>query len=148
MGKGKYILIIKIDQDIRFTFSKKRRKVSLSKGIYLYIGSAMGPGGLEKRLVRHRRKKKKIKWHIDYLTVRNEATVVGAFILKTNILEEIIVEKLLKLPYFEIAVDGFGSTDSKASSHLLRYKGENLEKLVEGLKKIFNGFYLKFDTDF
>ncbi|MBN1267604.1 MAG: GIY-YIG nuclease family protein [Anaerolineales bacterium] len=41
----------------------------LTAGLYAYIGSAKGPGGLRARLKRHLRpgKEKKIHWHIDYL---------------------------------------------------------------------------------
>ena len=147
INKGKYVLIIKISRDLQFNFSKKKIGASLSKGIYLYIGSAMGPGGLEKRLARHKRKNKKLKWHIDYLTTQREATPIGSLVIKSNIPEAAIVEKLLKLQDFKIAIKGFGSTDSKAISHLLKYMDGSIEKLVEDLKKIFNGFYLKFDTD-
>lgn len=43
-------------------------KFNLPEGIYIYAGSAFGPGGLEARLRRHIRvDSKKVHWHIDYL---------------------------------------------------------------------------------
>ncbi len=72
---GIYILIINLacDQNIRvgalgvFFFHA---------GLYAYIGSARGPGGLRARLKRHLQPsaQKKKHWHIDYLLQVGEIT--------------------------------------------------------------------------
>lgn len=36
-------------------------------GFYVYVGSALGPGGLASRVGRHARAEKRCRWHIDYL---------------------------------------------------------------------------------
>jgi Uri superfamily endonuclease len=33
----------------------------------VYVGSALGPGGLAARIGRHRRQNKLGRWHVDYL---------------------------------------------------------------------------------
>ena len=40
----------------------------LEPGLYAYIGSAYGPGGLRARLGRHLRPEKKLRWHIDQIS--------------------------------------------------------------------------------
>jgi Uri superfamily endonuclease len=39
----------------------------LSRGWYLYVGSAFGPGGVAARCDHHRRLATRPHWHIDYL---------------------------------------------------------------------------------
>ena len=36
-------------------------------GYYVYVGSALGPGGLAARVGRHCRHEKRLRWHVDYL---------------------------------------------------------------------------------
>ena len=40
----------------------------LPAGLYLYAGSARGPGGIRARVARHLRRPKACHWHIDHLT--------------------------------------------------------------------------------
>lgn len=47
-------------------------------GLYLYVGSAWGPGGLAARVGRHIRGDGKPRWHIDAL--RRRATPVALWI--------------------------------------------------------------------
>ncbi len=63
---GTYVLILRC-RKIQNTSIGKLGKVSLQPGFYLYVGSAQGPGGIKARVSRHRRRKKKLHWHIDYL---------------------------------------------------------------------------------
>lgn len=39
----------------------------LRPGFYIYVGSALGPGGLRARIAHHLRRAKRPRWHIDYL---------------------------------------------------------------------------------
>jgi Uri superfamily endonuclease len=43
-------------------------ELAIMTGYYIYVGSALGPGGLEARLSRHFRKDKNHHWHIDFLS--------------------------------------------------------------------------------
>ncbi|MEW8259618.1 MAG: DUF123 domain-containing protein, partial [Candidatus Thiodiazotropha taylori] len=38
-----------------------------TRGWYLYVGSAFGPGGVAARCAHHRRISPRPRWHIDYL---------------------------------------------------------------------------------
>ena len=53
----------------------KRQVISVGKlgifkvgpGFYVYVGSALGPGGLAARIGRHARQEKTLRWYVDYL---------------------------------------------------------------------------------
>ena len=62
---GAYILILFNPKKQQITVGKLG-KINFDKGYYFYVGSGMK--NLKQRVLRHRRKAKKIKWHIDYLT--------------------------------------------------------------------------------
>src|SRR5271165_5126180 len=41
--------------------------LQLQSGFYVYVGSALGPGGVRARLAHHRKISRRPHWHIDYL---------------------------------------------------------------------------------
>ncbi len=64
--KGAYILLIVIEKEVNIEIGALGT-IRFEKGHYCYVGSAVGPGGIEARVGRHLKKGKKLKWHIDYL---------------------------------------------------------------------------------
>jgi len=62
--KGIYCLHLKIGKKIGMKVGSLGF-VYFPKGNYIYVGSAQN--SLEKRILRHFSKSKKIRWHIDYL---------------------------------------------------------------------------------
>jgi Uri superfamily endonuclease len=87
-------------------------------GYYLYVGSALGPGGLEARLARHRRRDKKLRWHIDYLLEHAQLAEVWSA-ASTDKLECLWAQSARGLLGSEIPVPGFGSSDCRCLSHLI-----------------------------
>jgi Uri superfamily endonuclease len=109
---GAYGLVIRLDAPLVLT----RPKGVLAPGIYLYCGSANGPGGLKARLGRHLRKDKSIRWHVDHLT--NAGQALGAWVVEGGD-ECALVEALHGLA---VPLPGFGSSDCRTCpSHLLRW---------------------------
>lgn len=129
--KGTYMLIILIGRSIRFkpgSLSETR----LPPGCYVYVGSAMGQGGFEKRVARHFRKIKKRRWHIDYLTSLNEAEVRSVF-YTPHCSEHRLVSFLSSLG-LQKTVKGFGATDSSRDfSHLLQ-SDQGFEKTLRSIR--------------
>ena len=41
--------------------------MQLQRGYYVYLGSALGPGGLRARIAHHQKLSTRPHWHIDYL---------------------------------------------------------------------------------
>lgn len=113
---GAYLLVLSLPQVVWFR-APKIGEHRLLPGMYLYAGSARGPGGLRGRLCRHFKREKKMHWHIDQLTIRSD--VLGAYI-STACSECDIVDVMLKTGIFAAIVDGIGSTDCRrCRSHLL-----------------------------
>jgi Uri superfamily endonuclease len=104
-------------------------KVTFSKGWHIYVGSALGSGGLV-RLERHitlsRNKDKPPKWHVDWLSVN------PTFCLRFTIhaLTEERLECRLARALGGETVRRFGSSDCSCSSHLF-YRRRNPVHEVE-----------------
>ncbi|MDH4179400.1 MAG: GIY-YIG nuclease family protein [Armatimonadota bacterium] len=86
-------------------------------GYYVYTGSAMG--GLEARIERHRRQRKKLWWHIDYLL--RQAELVDVVAVPTSRRVECERNRwVLSLPGACVAAKGFGASDCNCVTHLVR----------------------------
>lgn len=89
-------------------------------GIYVYLGSAMGPGGLRARLAHHERIANRPHWHIDWL--RQKALLRGVcYSITVQSLECAWSQRLLQLPGAVLAAPGFGASDcnSGCAAHLV-----------------------------
>ena len=92
-------------------------------GLYLYVGSALGSGGL-KRVERHKAvasgRNKTRRWHVDHLLALGELKRI--FIRETDEkLECALAHEMGKR--FDPAVKGFGSSDCRCETHLFRASG-------------------------
>ena len=64
--KGTYCIIFRLNS---FSFTTRgRKRFSLKEGLYVYVGSAFGTGGLRGRILRHLKKDKPKHWHFDFIT--------------------------------------------------------------------------------
>lgn len=75
---GAYALILRLARETRLDIASLGWPV-LPAGLYLYAGSAWGPGGILARVSRHLRKGKAKVWHIDHLTEAATVEDVVAF---------------------------------------------------------------------
>jgi Uri superfamily endonuclease len=91
--------------------------MQLQTGIYVYIGSAHGPGGLSARLGHHLKPTGKPHWHIDYL--RAHANPEGAwYCYDSRPWEHVWAECIGMLPGASIPLARFGASDCGCKSHL------------------------------
>lgn len=89
----------------------------LAPGIYVYAGSAFGPGGIRARVMRHLRAGNRPHWHIDHLSGAAECIGVEGFPGRR---ECAIVAELLSAGAM-VPVTGFGSSDCRTCrAHLVR----------------------------
>ena len=124
---GVYLLLVRIDKE-QVIRPGSLGDVKISRGCYVYVGS--GLNNLEARLARHKRKRKKLHWHIDYLT--SIASTVSTFPIRTkNRLECELAEAVARLS--GKSVPGFGSSDCTCSSHLFFFaeNPENDESFID-----------------
>lgn len=116
-ASGVYALVLTLDAPL--DCRHKGADIRLGPGVYVYAGSAYGPGGLRARLRRHFRTDKRLHWHIDALTSGSAARAMTAFIIEGG-RECAIVARLMESGAFQAPVPGFGSSDcASCTAHLL-----------------------------
>jgi len=112
---GVYHLILHLREPARVRVGRLGR-FGFPAGYYVYTGSAMG--GLESRLARHRRRRKKLHWHIDYLLRRAEVVDSVARATRCDVECE-WNRRVLSLPGARVVAPGFGASDCRCSTHLV-----------------------------
>jgi len=116
---GTYCLVLRATRGVRIRVGSFGT-FTFVPGLYLYVGSARGPGGLRARIGRHLRRDKVKRWHIDYLTASSSFRPVGVFTgMSERRMEGTLVAELMRAG-IDQCVAGFGSTDDpRVTSHLL-----------------------------
>ena len=114
---GSYMLILNIDENKEIEIGKLGN-IFFKKGFYIYIGSAMKD--LTARIERHKRKRKNLFWHIDYL--REHAALLHAVPIRSSSRLECEIAGSLRTISCS-RIKGFGSSDCKCDSHLFYMEG-------------------------
>jgi len=109
--RGLYLLVLRLESDAVVGVGRKGT-FSLRAGYYIYVGSSKR--GLEKRVRRHKRRRKRLFWHMDYLS--REAKDMKDIVIRTNSLGECELAHLVASIFSPIL--GFGSSDCRCPSHL------------------------------
>ncbi len=126
--KGVYCLIFE-NQDCKLEIGRKG-EFSFLSGFHVYVGSALGPGGL-KRVKRHidfsKNKDRNPRWHVDYLYLNPSFRLVSAVCAPTSFRFECELARKIEGD----SVSGFGCTDCKCSSHLFYRKVSPLSEITE-----------------
>ena len=117
---GVYHLVLRLPRETRIRVGRLGLQ-TFGAGYYVYTGSAMN--GLEARVARHQRRRKRLRWHIDYLLQKAEMAAVELMPTRRR-LECARNRVILSLPGACIPVAGFGSSDCRCRSHLA-YFGES-----------------------
>ena len=124
MSSGVYALIIKLNKDQAIRIGNRR--MDFEKGFYIYIGSALN--NLEKRIERHRKKGKKLFWHIDYLLNSKHARISEVLLLKTKSRLECKFSRIVSSIPGAISIKKFGCSDCRCKSHLYYFSELDLKK--------------------
>ena len=110
--EGDYIIVLYLEEDKDIVIGSKGR-MHFPQGYYLYTGSARK--NLAKRIERHRRIRKKMHWHLDYL--RKEAEWIAAVPIRcSEDLEHELAAAVREISGWSIP--GFGCSDCDCESHL------------------------------
>ncbi len=114
---GAYALVIETHRDVRMAVAGRRR-VDFPEGVYLYVGSANGPGGIRARVRRHLKGAKTVRWHVDRLT---NAFGVATVVALPGGTECAIMRVAVQWPGVTVPAPGFGSSDCRTcAAHLAR----------------------------
>ncbi len=113
---GTYILLLRLVPTKRIRVGK-RGIFTFTTGWYAYVGSAFGPGGLKARLGRHCRRKKKKRWHIDYLLAYASVEQIW-YSIHPQPLEHLWAQAVAQFEGALIPIPRFGSSDCSCKTHL------------------------------
>lgn len=115
---GSYILWMEVPSSVRLRVGALG-EVVLPAGVYGYVGSALGPGGVAARVARHLRRERRNHWHIDYLSGRYPVGEVW-YAHAPERLEHRWAARLAELGG-SVVIPGFGASDCDCATHLLRF---------------------------
>ena len=145
-----YVLGLWIDRDVEVNVGRLG-DIAFRRGYYAYVGSALK--GFKARIDRHIRRRKKLFWHIDYLTTLGCVDAVEIFCIRGDERLECEVAGAFNDEKF---IHGFGVSDCRCKSHLF-YIGDDLissrNHVVEKLDGVFDYVirehcrYILFDLD-
>jgi len=102
----------------------RRGPVQFGPGRYVYVGSAMR--ALPHRILRHVRRRKKRRWHIDSLTTRG--VVVGVWVWPPVKADECRFAEVFAASMPIVA--GFGCSDCRCGGHLFEGSGAVAAELL------------------
>ena len=92
-------------------------ELRLQSGFYVYVGSALGPGGVRARLAHHLEPSRRPHWHIDYLR-RHTALEEVWYCYDRTPWEHEWARHIGTAPGASMPLAGFGSSDCGCESHL------------------------------
>ncbi len=117
--KGVYLLILQLSAELRALPVGRLGCFDFAAGFYLYVGSALGSGGIPARLARHERGPQgQPHWHIDYLRTHTALLETWAMATADPRMEACLANGLAATAGLSLPAPGFGATDSSAASHL------------------------------
>jgi Uri superfamily endonuclease len=112
---GAYRLILRVCQSVVIGVGGLG-KYAFPSGTYIYTGRASK--NLGKRIARHRREDKKLRWHVDYLLQHAHVADVRVYPGKAE-QECFINRETARILQATFPVKGFGSSDCRCASHLM-----------------------------
>lgn len=95
--------------------------LQLERGFYVYVGSALGPGGLASRIQHHGQIAVRPHWHVDYLRAACDLLEVW-FTPDATRHEHSWAEAVARLPGAGMPMPGFGSSDCDCEAHLFWFQ--------------------------
>lgn len=97
-----------------------RGTLVLEPGRYVYVGSALGPGGLAARVGRHLEHPDTRHWHVDHLLDAVEVREVW-YTLGPERREEAWARRFRSAPGARVPLRGFGAGDCGCEGHLVHF---------------------------
>jgi Uri superfamily endonuclease len=117
---GTYVLVLRFSKRLEIVVGKLG-VLAVQPGFYVYVGSALGAGGLAARVGRHCRREKALRWHVDYL--RTDAQIEEVWYATGKSHRECRWASIVQsLPGASVPLTGFGASDCGCPSHLVYFK--------------------------
>jgi Uri superfamily endonuclease len=133
--RGVYTIVVLLVEDKAISVGSLG-PLKMKRGLYTYTGSGLGQSALSLRgrVSRHLSKRKKLRWHIDYLTSSSSSMVVGVVASRAEKRFECSVASAIN----SIAkpVEGFGCSDCRCRSHLALMPFEGVEECLKAIEEV------------
>lgn len=134
---GTYALLYSCKKHARVNVGRLG-SVRLQPGSYVYVGSALGPGGLPARIAHHRTATSAPHWHIDYL--RPHARLEQIWFSYGPERREHEWAAAMQAVLGGEPVPGFGSSDCRCHSHLFFFERlPYCRWFVAGVRRMYHG---------
>ena len=117
---GTYALILSCTSNARIQIGHLGT-MKLQRGYYVYLGSALGPGGLRGRIAHHQKPSPRPHWHIDYLRAYTQIQCIW-FSYDARRREHQWAGVIWMMSGATIPFPGFGASDCDCQSHLYFFK--------------------------
>jgi len=116
---GTYALLLRCRRPARLRIGRIG-VIRARPGFYVYVGSALGPGGVRARVRHHQRAAGRPHWHIDY--VRSRADLVEVWHAhETRRREHQWASIVSELQGASVPLPRFGASDCGCASHLFQF---------------------------
>ncbi len=137
---GTYVLFLESKKDVEPEVGRLG-KIKIPRGLYAYVGSAMGKTiNLQNRINRHRRlaekKKGSKRWHIDYFTTAPGVKITGVVKITGKRIECRLAD-LMDTCGGKMVAEGFGSSDCKCRTHFFSVTEDVVESFLRSLPDTF-----------
>jgi Uri superfamily endonuclease len=113
---GTYALIISCASSARIQVGRLGT-MQLQGGYYVYLGSALGPGGLRARITHHQKLSTRPHWHIEYVKAHTRLHSIW-FSYDARRLEYQWTRVVQTMRGARAPILGFGASDCDCRSHL------------------------------
>ena len=133
--RGSYLLVLQLERQ-KLIEVGRLGKFMFQKGYYIYVGSAMS--NLRARVKRHRQKRKKMHWHIDYLTHVTDGFL--SILIRSSQRQECEIARSLS-SIMKTGPSNFGSSDCKCLTHL--FWSEKSPLHMEAFHNVLQKFRMK-----
>jgi Uri superfamily endonuclease len=117
---GTYALILSCASSARIQVGRLGT-LQLERGYYVYLGSALGPGGLRARIAHHQKLSPRPHWHIDYLRAHARLHSVWLW-YEGRRHEHEWAGAMQRVKGATIPLPGFGASDCNCPSHLYFFR--------------------------
>lgn len=118
-SRGSYLLLLRLEE-LSVLPVGSLGLCCFAQGWYIYVGSALGSGGVRGRLAHHLAPVRRPHWHIDAL--RTVAAVEEVWYqYGTVTLEHLWAAALAQEPGAQIPVPRFGASDCRCAAHLFYF---------------------------
>jgi len=118
---GTYALLLRADAEQAVEVGALG-EMTVRPGVYVYVGSAFGPGGLRARVRRHAQGDGALHWHVDYL--RAVTTLEAVWYTHDPERRECMWATVLReASGTHVPEEGFGASDCGCTAHLVASEG-------------------------